>query len=233
MFKCPFLPCMDCPYSMCPQMSQDNKMSNMPIVPIKEETEEAYIRVLHASPDAPPVDIYIDGKKAIDNLAYGMMAGYVSIEAGERKIEVFPAGSTKNPVISAKVPLDADTFTTIAAVGKLANIEPLVLMDYDTMVPKNSSLIRFVHMSPNAPAVDITLPDGKKLFSNVGFKQVTDYISVNPGNYTLQVRLPGTNTVVLTLPNIKLEGGVPYSVYAIGLAGGMPPLTAVIVEDMM
>ncbi|MPN48441.1 hypothetical protein SDC9_196048 [bioreactor metagenome] len=92
-------------------------------------------------------------------------------------------------------------------------------------------MVKFVHMSPNAPAVDITLADGKKLFTNISFKQATDYIMVTPGVYGIQVRLAGTNTIVLTVPNVSIQGGIPYSIYAIGLAGGKPPLAAVLVED--
>jgi len=198
---------------------------------LKDDVNEAFIRVLHASPDAPPVDVFIDGSKAIDDLAYGMLAGYMPITAGKHKIEVFPANKTKNPVISVSMAFADDTFSTFAAVGKVANIEPLIIEDYEDKVPKNQALVKFVHMSPNAPAVDITLSDGKKLFTNISFKQVTDYIMLSPGEYVLQARLSGTNTIVLNAPKISLQGGVPYSIYAIGLAGSMPPLTVVLVED--
>lgn len=271
MYKCPFMPCMDCPYYAehkmrdMNQMQDNQSVSGIPNIPpsteipnmypiqnveqmnnnvqknqdvsntlkddIKDDDSEAFIRVLHASPDAPPVDVFIDGSKAIDDLAYGMLAGYMPISGGKHKIEVFPSNKTKNPVISVSMAFADDTFSTFAAVGKVANIEPLIIDDYEDKVPRNQALVKFVHMSPNAPAVDITLSDGKKLFTNISFKQATDYIMVNPGQYALQVRLSGTNTVVLDVPKMSVQGGVPYSIYAIGLAGGKPPLTAVLVED--
>ncbi len=271
MYKCPFMPCMNCPYSAeqkmrdMDQMQDNQSNSSMPNVPpstqipnmhpiqnaeqmnnsaqenqdilntlkddVKDDVNEAFIRVLHASPDTPPIDIFIDGKKAIDDLSYGMLAGYMPIPAGEHKIEVFPGNKTKNPVITVSLTLADDTFSTFAAVGKMANIEPLIIDDYEDKVPRNQALVKFVHMSPNTPAVDITLLDGKKLFTNIAFKQSTDYIMLSPNEYTLQVRLSGTNTIVLNVPTISIQGGVPYSIYAIGLAGSMPPLAVVLVED--
>jgi hypothetical protein len=47
----------------------------------------------------------------------------------------------------------------------------------------------------------------------------------------LEVRLAGTNDVVLPLPVITLEDGKVYTAFAVGLAGGEPALTAVIFVD--
>ena len=99
------------------------------------------------------------------------------------------------------------------------------------MVDKRSAYIRFAHLSPNAPAVDIALPDGTVLFSDIQYQEYTDYINVAPGNYTLQVKLAGGDDVVLTVPNVKLLPGTIYTVFAVGLAGGTPPLDALIAVD--
>ncbi|WP_408609067.1 DUF4397 domain-containing protein [Aminipila terrae] len=77
----------------------------------------------------------------------------------------------------------------------------------------------------------MTLPDGTILFENVSFKQVTSYLQVPPSIYTLQVRLTGTPTVVLTVPDVELTKNTIYTVYAIGLAGQSPELQALLVKD--
>lgn len=193
---------------------------------------DSYVRILHASPDAPPVDIYANGNLIAKNLAYKQLTDYVSVKPGEYIIQVYPAGQKLNPVINTNLTVPPKSSFTIAAVGKLANISLLPIMEvYMPMVDKRGSYIRFAHLSPNAPAVDITLPDGTKLFSDVSYKQYTDYISVAPGNYTLQARPTGSNQVVLTVPNVKLLPGTIYTVYAVGLVGETPPLDAIISVD--
>jgi hypothetical protein len=102
---------------------------------------------------------------------------------------------------------------------------------YMPMVDRRASYVRFVHLSPNAPAVDVTLPDGKKLFSNISFKERSNYISVAPGTYTLQVRPAGSDQVVLSVPGVRLAPGTIYTVYAVGLAGEQPPLDALLAVD--
>jgi hypothetical protein len=78
--------------------------------------------------------------------------------------------------------------------------------------------LRFVHLSPDAPAVDITLTDASILFGNVAF---TEFASIAPaaGTYDLQVRTAGSSSVVLSFDDVALAAGTNYTVYAIGLLG--------------
>jgi LPXTG-motif cell wall-anchored protein len=88
--------------------------------------------------------------------------------------------------------------------------------------------VRFVHASPDAPAVDIAVANGGPvLFSNVPFKGVGDYLPVDAGTYDLEVRVAGTETVALSVPGVALADSTVYTVFAMGLAGGEPALTAV------
>ena len=80
--------------------------------------------------------------------------------------------------------------------------------------------VRFVHASPDAPAVDIAVKNGPVLFTNVAFKGVGEYLPVGAGTYDLEVRLAGTSTVVLPLNGIALQAGKIYTVFARGFVGG-------------
>jgi hypothetical protein len=192
----------------------------------------AYIRVLHAVPDAPNVDVYADDQLIAKDLAFGKYTDYISVPEGNYEITVYAAGTKSNPVLDNMLTIRPDTIHTIAAVGTLNTIGVLAIPD--RMAGSDSgALVRFCHLSPNAPAVDITLPDGTILFRNVSFKQLTPYLSVNPMNYTLQVRAAGTSTVVLTVPNVNLRSGMVYTIYAIGLVGREPELSALLVTDGM
>ncbi|HEX4921044.1 MAG TPA: DUF4397 domain-containing protein, partial [Candidatus Bathyarchaeia archaeon] len=116
------------------------------------------------------------------------------------------------------------------AIGKLASIHPLVLPDDNSPVSLRMVRVRFVHASPDAPNVDIAVHNGPVIFSNITFGQNGGYITVPRGTYPLEVRLAGTNTVVLSLGNITLKGGSTYSVFAVGLVAENS-LTAVLHLD--
>ena len=190
------------------------------------------VRVVHASPDAPAVDVLVDGARAITNLAYGEAIGYAELPAGTRAVAVVPAGAEADAaVIQANLELAAGRAYTVMAVGRLAEIAPLVLTDERMAPAGDSAKVRFVHASPNAPAVDIAVKDGPVLFSNVPFKEAAAYIEAPAGTLDLEARLAGTGTVALSVPGVVLEAGKVYTIAAIGLAGDMPPLRALPLFD--
>lgn len=191
----------------------------------------SYLRILHASPDAPAVDVYANNNLLARNLTYRNFTDYLQVAPGTYNVQVFPAGTRQNPVIDANLDIPANSIFTVAAVGRLADISLLPIRTPKVTVPAGKVNVRFAHLSPDAPKVDVTLPNGTVLFSNVGFQEVTDYIAINPGTYTLQVRLAGTDQVVLTVPNQTLGAGKNFTVYAIGLAAGNPPLQALLPLD--
>jgi hypothetical protein len=192
----------------------------------------SYVRFAHASPDAPPVDVWVDGKKVVSNLAFTGVTHYKGLRSGRHKVEVVPAGATTPVVISAEVKLSACTYYTVAATNVLAKIAPVIYVDKNKPAAWGKAKVRFIHLSPNAPAVDIAVSGGgPTLFSNISFTQASCYIQVPKGTYSLDVKLAGTNTVVLTVPNVKLKQRMVYTVFAEGLVGGSPPqqLQAVLV----
>lgn len=192
----------------------------------------AEVRVVHASPDAPAVDVLVDGSVAFSGAPFGAVTDYAALPAASYDVEVVPAGQTAPVVISATLDLLSGVDYSVLAVGELANIEPLVLEDDNSAPAPGNAHVRFVHASPDAPAVDIAVAGGGPvLFSNIAFKEVGSYLPVAAGTYDLEVRLAGTNTVVLPVPGVTLEDGRVYTVFAMGLAGGSPSLQAVLSTD--
>jgi len=187
---------------------------------------QARVRVVHASPDAPAVDVWVNDGVAFSNAPFKGITDYAALDTGTYNVKVVPTGATTPVVIEADLSLEAEDYTVVA-VGLLENIEPLVLVDNNSAPAAGKAHVRFVHASPDAPAVDIAVKGGPVLFSNVSFKEIGDYLPVDAGTYDLEVRLAGTETVALDVPGLTLSDGIVYSVFAMGLAGGEPSLMAV------
>jgi hypothetical protein len=188
----------------------------------------ARVRVVHASPDAPAVDVWVNGNVAFSNAPFKGVTDYAPLGAGTYNVQVTPTGATTPVVIDADLDLTAGTDYTVVAVGQLANIEPLVLVDNNSSPAAGKAHVRFVHASPDAPAVDIAVANGGPvLFSNVAFKGVGDYLPVDAGTYDLEARVAGTQNVALSVPGVTLQDGYVYTIFAMGLVGGEPALTAV------
>lgn len=182
-------------------------------------TEKALVKVIHASPDAPAVDLLVDNNIAGTGLTFPNNTGYLEVDAGTRNVKVNASG-TSTTVIEANLNLMENKNYSVFAVNSLANIEALVLEDDLTAPATGKAHVRFVHLSPDAPVVDITLTNGQVVFGNNSFKDFTAFTPLDAGTYDLQVRVAGTSTVALDLPNITLETGRIYTVFAKGFLNG-------------
>ena len=187
-----------------------------------EEVTKSYAKVLvtHASPNAPGVDLLVDNSKQnTAALSFPSNTGYLQVEAGTRNIKVNVSG-TSTTVINADLPLSKDQNYSVFAIDSVSKISALVLTDDLTAPASGKAHVRFVHLSPNAPAVDVAVTGGAVVFGNKAFKDYTAFTPLDAGTYNLEVRVAGTSTVALPLPGITLQAGKIYTVFAKGFLGG-------------
>ena len=178
----------------------------------------AMVKVVHASPDAPGVDLIVDGTVAGTNLTFPNNTGYLSVAEGTRNVKVNVTG-TSTTVINANLPVMNSMSYSVFAVDSVSKLSTLVIADDLTAPAAGNAHVRFIHLSPNAPAVDIALTGGAVVWSNKSFKEYTPFTPLAAGTYNLEVRLAGTSTVVLPLPGVTLGTGKIYTVFARGFVG--------------
>jgi hypothetical protein len=187
----------------------------------------AKVRVVHASPDAPAVDVYVDGNQVLTNVPFFTASDYLDLSAGPHDIRVTPTGDAGTAVIDAKgVSVEAGKAYTVAATGMLADIQPTVYNDNLAAPAAGKAHVRVIHASPDAPAVDIRVKGGPVLISNLAFPKDSGYLPVDAGSYDLTVNAAGSDAVALDLPGVNLEAGKIYDVFAVGLLNGDPKLRA-------
>ena len=183
------------------------------------QDENAMVRVLHGAGDAPAVDIYADGGLIGEGLAYANITDYLEVPGGTYQIQVVPAGASleEGPVvIDAELTFDAGSMTTVAATGSLADgITPQVLADDAAPNPENAQ-VRVVHFSYDAPAVDVAPDGGEAIIEGLEYPSDTGYLELPGGAYDLEIRAAGTDTVAFDIPEIAVDAGTSYSVFAVG-----------------
>lgn len=208
-----------CPYS--------NTFNNW-----RQETEQSnsYIRIMQASPNTPAVDVYANDILIAQNLTYKSFSPYSSVSPGNYNIKVYSTGQKTNPLIDTKTYIPANNVFNIAIIGMFPNISLLGIPEPNSSPNFGRSCIRFVHLSPNTPALDITA-NGTKIFSNVNYKDYTVYACMPAGEYTFQVYPAGGNDILLTISNVQLEPNRYYTIYAVGLTNGLPPLEAIVLSE--
>lgn len=211
----------ECMQYWCRMMQQRGEQVGM--------SGNAMVRVLHASPDASGVDVYVNGQKALSNVTYKQSSEYLTVPAGQYQIDVYPAGKTDQPVVSKNVGVEVGNMYTVAAAGTVDSLRLIAAIDNQS-ISSGKARVRFWHLSPNAPAVDIAVKGGDVLFRNVPFGKATRYMTLPPTTTDLEVRIAGTNQVAKTIAGVKLEPNQAYTAIAVGLAGKQPPLEAIFLQ---
>ena len=191
----------------------------------------ANVRVAHLSPDAPNVDVYVDGDMVLEDVPYRAVSDYLELAPGTYTVMITAAGDPDTVVFEDDLEITDGAFT-IAALGELSETNqpfaPAVLED-DVSDPGDNARVRLVHASPDAPAVDVTVDDGETvLFEGAAFGDAAT-TEVPGGDYTLEVR-PATETndgdVVATF-DVAPEAGSVYTAFAVGyLEPDMAPADA-------
>lgn len=184
----------------------------------------AYVRVIHASPGAGKVDVFVNHTELLKNFTFGTVTSYVKLDAGNYRIRVAPAGKgAGSAVIDETVTVKSGDFYTAAALGT-KSFSLKVFVDKNSTQNGKAS-VRVYHLSPNAGPVDVAV-GGKKVISRLKYENASGYLAVAPGSYDFKVTAvnPG---VTLDLP-ATLKAGNVYSVFAIGLYKGSPALQFVV-----
>lgn len=195
--------------------------------------DDAHIRVLHGSPDAPSVDVFANDGKVDDlsGLEFGDLSGYVAVPADTYAIKVCAtADSTVCPIGPVDLTFEAGQKYTIAASDLLAQIKADVFEDGNGEA--GTAKARVVHLSADTPAIDVLTQDGSaKVVENLAYPDATGYLELAAGDYDLKVCANADNTVCPLDPDsLALENGMAYSVFAVGSLAG-ETLTAVVAVD--
>lgn len=197
----------------------------------------AQVRVVHGSPNAPAVDVLVDGMRVLSNVAYRQFSGYLEVPAGTRNVRVNAANTTTS-VINANPAVAAGGAYTIIATNLLASIEPLVLTDNLAAPAAGNIKLRLVHGAPNVGSVDIyvTAPGAdiatlSPTLTGVPFKGASNYLEVAAGSYRVRITPAGTKTVAIDTGTLTLAAGQVRTAIAVEAQGGGAPLSALLLPD--
>ncbi len=201
------------------------------------EDGSAFVRVVHASPDAPAVDIYANGGSTplITDLEYGESSPYLEVVEGSYDFQIRAAGSSSMSAPAFETgPLalsDGSRVTAVAA-GLLGSsnqtdaFRVLPLVEDFEMPAAGNAIVRIVHASADAPTVAIDVGnDGTPEIENFGRFADTGMTGVElPAGEPLQIGIwagePLGRVTAFTTP--ALPEGAEIFVVATGLLGELP-----------
>ena len=200
----------------------------------------ATIGALHASPDAPAVNILVDGEPLASGADYKASV-FTVVDPGTYTVQVdgiLPSGPA-TVIQPADVTVAADTITTIVALGEVADIAPLVLTRPRTAPPAGEVRVTVLHGAPNAPAVDVyaTTPGADLAQSaplgSFSFSQTLGPVEVPAGDYQIRVTLAGDDeAVVFDSGELALREGLDLLITAVeDTTTSEAPISLVVIGD--
>jgi hypothetical protein len=158
-----------------------------------------FLQVLHASADAPPVNVFVDGAEVLSGVDYRQASGFISLDEGtyEVRVEGILPGGNATVIGPANLTFERGNIYTVAAVGNVANIEPVIIDQPDEDVAAGSARLFVLHGVPGPLPVDVyvTAP-GADLSATAptgtfDFKDTLGPVEVAAGDYQVRVTLAG------------------------------------------
>jgi hypothetical protein len=221
----------------------------------------AYVKMIHAAQEAPMSNMYLDNAKItalapttagiVTGLSYAGTAvfpatyGYANVPAGSFNLQIIDTTSAKGTadiVAAAPVNLSEGASYSAFLIGKAGAFETFLVQDELPMMNQTKAYIRFVNVMVDAPtsfdvkavrkATTQTPEIVTVIGNNVGYKNNTTYIEIEPGTYDFPIYATGSATPYTTMTGIAPTGGRVYTLYTRGNYTAAPAATnRVLVRD--
>ncbi len=131
------------------------------------------VRFVHAVPDAPAVDIWVDNEAIATGVSYKNASGYLTVNSGNRFFRVVPAGQdTSNAVFRRLVSVRSLTKMTVAFFNTVSDVMILMTQERFTYSDETSMLVdscdvKLINLNSRGEAFGIS-----KSLGEAGYDQI-------------------------------------------------------------
>ncbi|HUM48513.1 MAG TPA: DUF4397 domain-containing protein [Chitinophagales bacterium] len=200
----------------------------LPFQGCKKKEITASVMLVHGAPGTPEVDLFLQGNLKQSAIAYGSSSAYqeVSIEETEQFTSDIKDTAADTTLLSIFDPewLDGEKYS-IVIYGEPSKLDKGIFSDDYITPAAGSATVRFIHLSPNAPPLDVlangvVVVTNKEYYGDNVFNGATGFQDVEAGIYDIELRVNGTNNIALSVPNITFADGKAYTIFATGFVNG-------------
>jgi alginate O-acetyltransferase complex protein AlgF len=179
--------------------------------------DSAYVRVLVGN-TAGAIEVAVDGKARIANLAAGEPSDYLVLGAGKHKLTVHAKG--KPTMVDVNLDVVAGRATTVALPELLSDAKP-VLFEDKANGNKLKAVLAVYNLNAKLGPIDILSADGStRVFAKVA-PGATASIAVNPLTIDLIATKPDDKAALGTVA-MAMTQGASYSIVVTASDSGKP-----------
>ncbi len=184
--------------------------------PTTPDAAGGYVRIAHAIPGAPSVDVYLNNTLAVPSLAFGQSSDYLALPAGSYSISARPAGGTAD-IASANFALTAGAYETTAILGTTESPSIQTFTDSTADLTPNTAVLNVVNAASGSVTAAVSSADGSPVITAVSAGNAQS-ATLNPSDQAISVSVTAsgsTSPTALDLPG-GVYGGVYYDAFVVG-----------------
>jgi len=180
-----------------------------------DTTPYTAVAVYNASPSVATYDVYL-GSTRLNNAALPLGGGvaYSQQVAGSYDIKLTVAGRAES-LYTKTVNLTQNNYHSFYLIGKPNAFDGIFLTDDLSATSTTNAFVRFVNLSPDAPALSLAITGGAAVATSQTYKGVSPFVQVAAGSHAFEVKDNGI--VKATLAAVTLVANGHYTIFANGL----------------
>jgi len=186
----------------------------------KEETDTnvySGLSIYNASPTPATYDVFLDDAKInTAALPLGGNMAYFQKVTGSYTVKFTVAGRTES-LFSKTIALPASSYSTYFLIGKPTAFEGLLITDDLTGTSTTNGFIRFINVSPDAPALDLVVRNGSVITTNKAYKAASGFTQLAVGTYAFDIKNTTTGAIIASIENVIIGVSGHYNVILKGL----------------
>lgn len=197
-------------------------LAQLPTGTTRIDAGRQQLRVVHLSPDAPPVQpLFAGDALEFGTLSFPSSSDYSDISVPAGRLDITTDGATS--VLGVDLTFKDGASLTAVALGRVAALAALAFEDDRTGLD-NKIRVRAIHGAPDVGQVDVYSLDpagtATQILQNIDFGTAADPLDLPPGAYTLGVDVDDNALPDLYFKLPDLPGGTLANVYVTQEDGG-------------
>lgn len=175
------------------------------------------IRLIQASPDAPALDVFINGEVVAGGMRFFSVSDYITLADGTYQVAIGPAGrGTDYALLVGDLDVGGGYVGSLAIFNTFANMRATLYADDLSAPPVGQAQVRLLQLAPDVPALDIGEAEGgATLFRGVAFGQ-SARARIPADTYALVVSAVDSGERIFGAPYLRFEAGWVYTLATTG-----------------
>jgi len=201
----------------------------------EEVVPNSFLSVVNMSPTAATYDVYLgDNRINAAALPFGGSIAYSAKTLASYALK-FTVPNRSESVYTKNIDLTQVNYYTFYLINRPSSFDGLLIADNLSDVSADKALVRFINLSPDAPALDLVTTGGSAIVTSKAYKVASAYTTTTAGN-TLSFDLKdAAGNVKATSAGNTLKVGIHYTIIASGFVNpvnaGELPLSIQIIQQ--